>query len=39
LAVARAWEAHVDNRFFEVGIAEALYVKFDVHASTLERKE
>ena len=24
LAVARAWEAHVDNRLVEVGIAEAL---------------
>jgi len=26
LAVARAWEARVDNRLYEVGIAEALYV-------------
>lgn len=24
LAIARAWEARVDNRFYEVGIAEAL---------------
>lgn len=26
LAIARAWEARVDNRLYEVGLAEALYV-------------